>query len=91
MGIIRYRAFGTREVVFARSKIASRAKSGWHHHGKRHPYGFFVFGRLRFDFGENGRDSVEVDREDFFHIPVRLVHRDVNPDLNEEAVVCTFS
>jgi uncharacterized RmlC-like cupin family protein len=86
-GIVRDKAFETEEVLFARSKIAGAVKSGWHHHGKRHLYGFIVSGRLRFDYGDSGRESVEVGSGDFFHIPVGLVHRDVNPDLNKDAVV----
>jgi len=53
----------------------------------RDVYGFMVSGRLRFDFGEAGKDSVEATAGDFFHIPVGLVHRDVNPDQQKEAVV----
>ena len=86
-GIARDRAFETDDVLFARSRISGGVKSGWHHHGERDLFGFLVAGRLRFDYGEGGSDSVEVSAGDFFHIQVGVVHRDVNPDQRQEAVV----
>jgi uncharacterized RmlC-like cupin family protein len=86
-GIFRDKAFETKNVLFARSRVAGGVKSGWHHHGSRDLYGFLVSGRLRFDTRKDERDSVEVGAGDFFHIPVGLVHRDVNPDNVNEAVV----
>jgi uncharacterized RmlC-like cupin family protein len=56
-------------------------------HGKREVYGFVVSGRLRFDYGKTVKDSIEARSGDFFHIPVGLIHRDVNPDHDYEAVV----
>ncbi|HUI85727.1 MAG TPA: hypothetical protein VLY21_01060 [Nitrososphaerales archaeon] len=39
--------------------------SAWHHHGERHPYGFLISGRMRLEFGPNGRDAVELSPGDF--------------------------
>jgi len=39
------------------------------------------------EYGLKGASSVEVGHRDFFHIPPRLVHRDVNPDKKLELVV----
>ena len=86
-GIVCDKAFETKDVLFARSRIAGGVKSGWHHHGSRDLYGFLVSGRLRFDTRVDERDSIELGAGDFFHIPVGLVHRDVNPDHAKEAVV----
>ncbi len=86
-GIVRDRAFESDEVLFGQSKIAVGTQSGWHHHGTRHLYGFIVSGTLRFDFLKTRIESIEVNPGDFFHIPVGLVHRDVNPDQTTEAVV----
>ena len=61
--------------------------SGWHHHGSRHLYGFQVAGRMRLEYGPRQVDAVMVRPGDFFHIPPRLVHRDVNPDKDQEFVV----
>lgn len=86
-GIVRDKAFESDDLLFARSTIAGGVESGWHHHGKRHLYGFIVSGRLRFDYGEAGRERVEVGPGDYFHIPIGVIHRDVNPDPAREAVV----
>ena len=50
-------------------------------------YGFLVVGRIRLEYGRKGACAVEVGPGDFFHIPPRLVHRDVNPDVEHELVV----
>ncbi len=86
-GIIRDKAFDTKQVLFGRSRIAGSVRLGWHHHGTRHLYGFVVSGSLQFDYGENGKDSITVESGDFFHISAGVVHRDVNPDPAREAVV----
>ena len=86
-GIVRNKSFETKEFLFARSRIAGGTKSGWHHHGFRDVYGYLVSGSLRFYFGDEDGDSAGAGAGDFFHIPVGLVHRDVNPDPLREAIV----
>jgi len=86
-GIVRDKAFEKEDIVIGRSRVGGGVVSAWHHHGMRDVYGFIVSGRLRFDFGKGGEDSVEARMGDFFHIPVGLIHRDVNPDQRKEAVV----
>ena len=86
-GIARDKAFESANLLFGRSRIAGGVKSGWHHHARRDLYGFLLSGKLRFDYGEGGRESVEVVVGDFFHIPGGLVHRDVNPDQRNDVVV----
>ena len=86
-GIVRGKAFEKEDIVIGRSRVGGGVESAWHHHGVRDVYGFIVSGRLRFDFGKGGENSVEARMGDFFHIPVGLVHRDVNPDQRREAVV----
>ena len=86
-GIVRERAFEAEEVLFGQSRITAGTRSGWHHHGTRHLYGYIVSGRLRFDLLQTKIESIEVNPGDYFHIPVGLVHRDVNPDQTMEAVV----
>ena len=86
-GITRDKAFEKEDIVIGRSRVAGAVASAWHHHGKRDVYGYMVSGTLRFDFGKGGKSSVVAAAGDFFHIPVGLVHRDVNPDERKEAVV----
>jgi uncharacterized RmlC-like cupin family protein len=78
-GIQRETAFDTADATLMRARAEPRAASGWHHHGHRDVLGYVVRGRARFEFGDGGSDSVEIDQGGFFRVPAGLVHRDVNP------------
>jgi quercetin dioxygenase-like cupin family protein len=86
-GILREKAFETEEVLLSRSTVAGEVVSDWHHHGKRHLYGFLVSGRLRLEFGPKGKEAVDLHPGDYFHIPPGLIHRDVNPNKRQKFVV----
>jgi len=86
-GITRDKGFEADGVLVGRSRIGPGVESDWHHHAKRNVYGFIVAGRLRLDYGRTGKHSTEARAGDFFFIPAGLVHRDVNPDSEEVAVV----
>ena len=86
-GITREKAFDLRGISVSRSRVPGGASSGWHHHGERHLYGFLISGRLRLEHGPDGTLAADVRPGDFFHIPPRLVHRDVNRSRDEESVV----
>src|SRR5713101_8392408 len=88
-GIIRQKAFESihRYIIVSRTRVAGGAMSDWDHHGTRHLYGFLEAGRMRLEYGLKGARVIGVGQGDFFHIPPRLVHRDVNPDKEQELVV----
>ena len=90
-GIVRDTAFELRGITVARSRVAGGVSSAWHHHGDRDLFGFLLLGRLRFDYGPKGTRTVELNPGDFFHIPVHLVHRDVNPTTDQTAVIINVS
>ena len=77
-------------VLVSRSRIASGVASDWHHHGRRRLFGVLLAGRLRLEYGPQGKEAVDLEPGDFFRIPVGLVHRDVNPDAKREAIVAAF-
>lgn len=85
-GILRRKAFEAAEITVGQTEVPARTASAWHHHGRRRLYGFLVAGRLDLEYGPEGRLVADVRPGDFFRIPPRLVHRDVNPS-NEPAVV----
>jgi len=91
-GIVREKAFESihRYIIVSRTRLAGGAVSDWHHHRTRHLYGFLEAGRMRLEYGVKGAGAVEVEQGDFFHIPPRLVHRDVNPNEEEALVVVNF-
>jgi|SRR6267143_198615 len=84
-GITRDKAFESDHVVFSRSRVPGGVSSDWHHHSTRNLYGFVVSGRLRLEYGSKGEEVAHLEAGDFFHIPPGLVHRDVNPDEEQEA------
>jgi uncharacterized RmlC-like cupin family protein len=88
-GSVREKAFGSihRYIVVSRTRIAGGAMSDWHHHGTRHLYGFLEAGSMRLEYGSKGASAAAVGQGDLFHIPPRLVHRDVNPNREQELVV----
>jgi mannose-6-phosphate isomerase-like protein (cupin superfamily) len=86
-GLVRKRAFDVPGALVAQTRIAARVVSGWHHHGARTLYGYLVSGRLRFDYGPGGKNSVEVHAGEHFRIAPRVIHRDVNPSPTEELFV----
>jgi uncharacterized RmlC-like cupin family protein len=89
-GIVREVAFATERALHVRARVDGGVTSGWHHHGNREVLGYVVHGRIRFEFGPGGRESTEVDTGGFFHVPVGLVHRDVNPVDESQEIVIAF-
>ncbi len=86
-GITRKRAFESKDAIISQSKVAPGVVSGWHHHGTRRLYGFIVSGQLQLEYLLKGKELADLSAGDFFHIPVGLVHRDLNPSRDHELLV----
>ncbi len=86
-GITRETAFAHERAVMMTARVEADVISGWHHHGDRQTFGYVVRGRVGFDFGPGGREHVDVARGGFFHVPARLVHREVNDEPSEVVLV----
>ena len=82
-GIIRHLAFQGEGFRVVRALVDPGVVSGWHHHGDHDIYGYLASGSIRLENGPGGRDAVVVGPGDFFHVPARTVHRDVNPSRGE--------
>ena len=89
-GISRHLAFRGEGFMVVRSRVDPGAVSGWHHHGDYGIYGYVVSGSARFEDGPGGRDATSVEPGDFFRVPARTVHRDVNPSETEAQEVILF-
>ena len=89
-GILREKAFEAEGVIFSRSTVGGGVVSAWHHHGKRHLYGFLISGRMRLEFGPKGKEAVELSPGDFFSIPAGLIHRDVNMSKKRRVVLANI-
>ena len=89
-GIEREVAFATDRGLLIRSRVEPGNMTGWHHHGDREVLGHVLRGRARFEFGPGGRSTTEVEEGGFFHVPVGLVHRDVNPEDVPQELIISF-
>jgi uncharacterized RmlC-like cupin family protein len=76
--------------MVVRSRIEPGVVSGWLHHGDYDIYGYIVSGSARFENGPGGRDAISVGPGDYFYVPPRTVHRDVNPSGTEDQEVILF-
>jgi uncharacterized RmlC-like cupin family protein len=59
-------------------ELAPGATSGWHHHGAWDSYACVLEGVLRWEFGEEGGEAIEVRAGDVGRMPASMVHRDVS-------------
>lgn len=84
-GVRRETVFRTETSVMVRSSVAAGTTTGWHHHGDRHVYGYFVEGSGAVEYGPSGGEKDEGSAGDFFYVSPGTVHRDITTD--EEAVV----
>ena len=73
-GITRHMAFRGEGFLIVRSRVDPGVVSGWHHHGDYDVYGY----------------AISVGPGDFFHVPARSIHRDVNPSTIEGQEVVLF-
>lgn len=84
----------TRRVLELNDRIAINvvrnepgAISGWHHHGDHVGCVYVVRGRLRIEWGADGRNVSDVTAGDFYVISANTVHRETNPGPEEQLVV----
>jgi uncharacterized RmlC-like cupin family protein len=89
-GITRHFAFKGEGYLVVRSLVEPGSVSGWHHHGDYNIYGYIASGSARFESGPGGADVVSVGPGDFFYVPPRAVHRDVNPSPTQSQEVILF-
>ena len=59
-------------------RLPPGATSQWHHHGEWTSYAVVQRGVLRWEFGADGSDAVEVWPGDTGYMPAWRVHRDVS-------------
>ena len=53
--------------------------SGWHHHSAYDTYVYVISGRIKMEFGKNGKDSCIANAGGVLHIPKNTIHRESNP------------
>lgn len=89
-GLTRKVAFRTDNNTLVQVHADGGVASGWHHHGDRHVYAHLVEGEAVIEYGPGGTERLEVDPGGFFHLPPRVVHRDVNPADEPQRWIISF-
>ena len=86
-GMLRSEAFAEGTIWAGSVQMEASSASGWHHHGINDSYLYVVSGKARFEYGAEGRQSVDAETGDFVLIPAHTVHREVNPGDESSSVV----
>jgi len=86
-GMVREQALAEGGVWAGLVRTAPGRPSGWHHHGEHDTYFYVDSGRVRMEFGPEGKKVVEAAPGDFVHVPKGVVHRELNPTVDEGAVI----
>ena len=89
-GILRRVAFRTDNNVLVEAHVDGGVSSAWHHHGDRHVYAHLLEGVAVIEYGPDGGKRIEIEAGGFFHLPPRLVHRDVNPINKPQRLIISF-
>ena len=58
--------------------------SGWHHHGDYDTYVYVISGKIKFEFGEAGKETCIANAGDVAFIPKNTVHRESNPSTEKQ-------
>lgn len=77
-------------ALIVRSQVDPGVISGWHHHGNYSVYGYIASGTAKFESGPGGNDTLVIPKGDFFHVPPKTIHRDINPSQTEPQEVVIF-
>ena len=54
---------------------ALNAPSQWHHHQEFDSVMYMLSGRIRVDYGVDGKESFEIGKGDYAYFPRRAIHR----------------
>jgi uncharacterized RmlC-like cupin family protein len=75
-GMTRLQAFASDDAWFGLVSSQPGEWSGWHHHGDTETYFYVLDGQLQFEYGDGGRQRLDMSAGDFVHMPARVVHRE---------------
>lgn len=89
-GSSRIQIFNRKGAIMAQFALPGGDISPWHHHGSRELLGLLIRGKLRLEYRSKKLGAVDLTPGDFFRIPRRLVHRDVNLSKSNPVVVVSL-
>jgi uncharacterized RmlC-like cupin family protein len=70
-------------------RLKPGATSPWHHHGAYDSYAVVTAGILRWEYGEDGAESIDIGAGDTGFMPGWRIHRDVSAG-HEDLVMALF-
>jgi len=76
-----------KNVTVGEVRNRPNSSSGWHHHGEHTTYVYVAKGKVRIEYGPDGKESVEVDAGDFYVIQPNTIHREGNPGPEEQLII----
>lgn len=76
-----------KNVIVVEARNQPNSFSGWHHHGERTACVYVLKGKLRIEYGPDGKESVEADAGDFYVIQPNTIHREGNPGSEEQIII----
>ncbi len=80
--------FPDSDILMMRVRAAGGAAAGWHHHGENIYFGYAVDGPSETEYGSAGEEVARIERDECFHVPPGLVHRDTNPtDVSHTGII----
>jgi quercetin dioxygenase-like cupin family protein len=88
-GVVGEQAFHHDQGWVGFLRLQPGASSPWHHHAEWDSYAYVTQGVLRWEFGTDGGDSIEVAAGDVGHMPAWMIHRDVSVGA-EDLVMALF-
>ena len=83
----RVQIFNRKGAIMAQFTLPAGGTSPWHHHGTRELLGLLIRGKLRLEYRSKKAGAVDLVPGDFFRIPRKLIHRDVNLSKSNPLVV----
>lgn len=86
-GMMRHQAFVTDTSWSGLVTAEAGSTSGWHHHGDFETTIYVLQGKLRLEWGPDGKNLVEADPGDFVRLPKDTVHRESNPSEEQSRLI----
>ena len=85
-GIKREELISSSDAWVGIAHTAPRFISGWHHHGNHDSFIYVTSGKIRLEFGHQGKEKCEGGLGDVLHVPRNTIHRESNPSDEEQVL-----
>lgn len=90
LDVSRQVVFETEDTMMVQSRVAAGVTTGWHHNGNRHVFGYVVQGHAELEYGQHGKNAVDLATGDCVYVPPRTIRRVVNRTDEDWVIVISF-